>query len=197
MHAGQDEPARSRHDGRLEGPCRPDGALRHLQGAHRAQTAALRHLRYQRSRRGPSASLSSRLLTPRADHAAPPQSSLQVFCRNYKQAPIAQTHGLLRKARRLDKILNAAIGSGDTSPAPSVDGDSNGNGNGNGSGNGGGTNGAQAGADPHCYRCQTEFSPFFHEVTNTPQGGAKSWLCHKCHAETRKSYPVIIGLGAA
>ena len=101
-----------------------------------------------------------------------------MYCRNYKQAPIAQTHGLLRKARRLDKILHASLGDG--SSTASVDGDS-----------------MQSTADPHCYRCQTEYSPFFHEVTNTAQGEAKSWLCHKCHAETRKTYPVIIGLGAS
>ncbi|KAH9893367.1 hypothetical protein C8Q73DRAFT_696721 [Cubamyces lactineus] len=106
------------------------------------------------------------------------ESSLQVYCRNYKQAPVAQTHGLLRKARRLDKILHASLGDG--SSTASVDGDS-----------------MQSSADPHCYRCQTEYSPFFHEVTNTAQGEAKSWLCHKCHAETRKTYPVIIGLGAS
>ncbi|KAI0364362.1 hypothetical protein BV20DRAFT_1125672 [Pilatotrama ljubarskyi] len=105
------------------------------------------------------------------------ETALQVYCKNYKQAPVAQTHGLLRKARRLDKILNAT--NGDISSAASVDGDS-----------------TQSAPDPHCYRCQTEFSPFFHEVTNTTQGEAKSWLCHKCHAETRKSYPVIIGIGA-
>lgn len=115
---------------------------------------------------------------PRADHAHA-QTALQMYCRNYKQAPIAQTHGLLRKARRLDKILDAVVG-GDISSAASVDGD-----------------GAQTAADPHCYRCQTEFSPFFHEVTNAPRDGVKSWLCHKCHAETRKSYPVIIGIGAS
>ena len=29
-------------------------------------------------------------------------------------------------------------------------------------------------------------------------GAARSWLCHKCYAETRKTnYPVIIGIGAS
>ncbi|KAH9851909.1 hypothetical protein C2E23DRAFT_869052 [Lenzites betulinus] len=119
------------------------------------------------------------------------ETALQVYCKNYKQAPVAQTHGLLRKARRLDRILNAA--SGDVSSAASVDGDSAHGSNGVA---GGAANGAGS-ADPHCYRCRTEFSPFFHEVTNAPQGEAKSWLCHKCHSDTRKSYPVIIGLGAS
>ncbi|KAK1220878.1 putative PHD type zinc finger protein with BAH domain-containing protein [Marasmius sp. AFHP31] len=34
------------------------------------------------------------------------ESALQVYCRAYKQAPIAETYGLLRKARRLDQILS-------------------------------------------------------------------------------------------
>ncbi|KAI0675865.1 hypothetical protein C8Q78DRAFT_353648 [Trametes maxima] len=112
------------------------------------------------------------------------ETSLQVYCKNYKQAPIAQTHGLLRKARRLDHILNATA-NGDISSAatPSAESES--------------TQSSVPDPDPHCYRCQTEFSPFFHEVTNALQGEAKSWLCHKCHAESRKSYPVIIGIGAS
>ena len=35
------------------------------------------------------------------------QTALQIYCRNYKQADVGQTHGLLRKARRLDQILEA------------------------------------------------------------------------------------------
>ncbi|KAK2464013.1 hypothetical protein APHAL10511_003957 [Amanita phalloides] len=34
------------------------------------------------------------------------ETALQVYCRAYKQAPIGQAHGLLRKARRLDVLLN-------------------------------------------------------------------------------------------
>ncbi|EEB91387.1 hypothetical protein MPER_10258 [Moniliophthora perniciosa FA553] len=34
------------------------------------------------------------------------ESVLQVYCRAYKQASVISTHGLLRKARRLDQILN-------------------------------------------------------------------------------------------
>ncbi len=173
------------------------------------------------------------------------QTTLQLYCRNYKQADVGQTHALLRKARRLDQILEASASasasaersstasvyeSGASTPgtgvglAPSVV--PNGFPNANGFPNGNGTNGhghgqglalALAAADPHCYRCQTEFSPFFHEVAtpNAPHVGRpngngngngngsggepllKSWLCHKCHTECRNSYPVIIGIGAS
>ncbi|KAL0574305.1 putative PHD type zinc finger protein with BAH domain-containing protein [Marasmius crinis-equi] len=47
------------------------------------------------------------------------ESALQVYCRAYKQAPIAETYGLLRKARRLDQILNLQL---DTPlPDPTLD----------------------------------------------------------------------------
>ncbi|RPD53362.1 hypothetical protein L227DRAFT_581377 [Lentinus tigrinus ALCF2SS1-6] len=113
------------------------------------------------------------------------ETALQVYCKTYKQAQTSETHGLLRKARRLDKILEA---NGDTSSTTSLDDNIL-----PGTGVGGG------GADPQCCRCRTEFSPFFHEVT--VQGGAKAWLCHKCHAETRSAayqqHPAMIGIGAA
>ena len=117
------------------------------------------------------------------------QTALQVYCKTYKQAQVSETHGLLRKARRLDKILEA---NGDTSSSASLD------------------EGLPGGPEPQCYRCRTEFSPFFHEVP--AQGGARAWLCHKCHAETRSAaaaavsaaaayhgqqHPAMIGIGAA
>ncbi|OBZ73631.1 Lid2 complex component snt2 [Grifola frondosa] len=102
------------------------------------------------------------------------ETALQVYCKNYKQAPTAHIHGLLRKARRLDKILNTHTPDG--SAASSVDGD------------------AQASAEPHCYRCKTEFSPLFYPATAQ---GAQAWLCHKCHAETRESHPVTNGIGSS
>ncbi|RDX51269.1 hypothetical protein OH76DRAFT_1505916 [Lentinus brumalis] len=107
------------------------------------------------------------------------ETALQLYCKTYKQAQVSETHGLLRKARRLDKILEA---NGDASSSTSFDDSLPG-----------------AGPDPQCYRCRTEFSPFFHEVP--VQGGAKAWLCHKCHAETRSAayqqHPAMIGIGAA
>ncbi|TBU61777.1 hypothetical protein BD310DRAFT_919862 [Dichomitus squalens] len=140
------------------------------------------------------------------------ETTLQIYCRNYKQAQVDQTHGLLRKARRLDKILQASADTASTTSvdesAPSTPGVAPGpsapktNGYSNGLSH-------SASADPHCYRCQTEFSPFFHEVATSAtnmhhqrgSGGGdaqpKSWLCHKCHTESRKTFPVIIGIGAS
>ncbi|KAI0794573.1 hypothetical protein C8Q74DRAFT_1366004 [Fomes fomentarius] len=128
-------------------------------------------------------------------------TALQLYCTHYKQAPIAETHGLLRKARRLDRILEATHGGGDGSSAStaSLDDSLSAHGGIGGSGGSGGGGGGGGGPDPHCYRCRTEFSPFFHEVPTNSAQGEKAWLCHKCHAETRSSYhnPVIIGIGAA
>ncbi|KAI0738659.1 hypothetical protein C8Q80DRAFT_255981 [Daedaleopsis nitida] len=139
------------------------------------------------------------------------ETALQVYCKTYKQAQVTETHGLLRKARRLDKILEA-MNPGSTGIANGVNGTTvNGHGHGNGVDPSSSLSAAApahlhrfsssegAGPTPHCYRCRTEFSPFFHEVAHTAQGEPRSWLCHKCHAETRTSYhnPVIIGIGAA
>ncbi|KAI0730597.1 hypothetical protein C8Q76DRAFT_832983 [Earliella scabrosa] len=111
------------------------------------------------------------------------ETALQLYCRHYKQASVAQTHGLLRKAQRLDKILDASTVAGAPSAASDAFIDE-----------------PMAISPPstsitHCYRCRTEFSPYFHEVA----GRAKAWLCHKCYTETRSSYhnPVILGIGAA
>lgn len=149
------------------------------------------------------------------------QTALQVYCRNYKQADVGQTHGLLRKARRLDQILEASATSTSAETSSTVSVDESGastpgtgiglapsivpngfpNANGASNSNGNGLALALPAADPHCYRCQTEFSPFFHEVVNpNAHHGAeplKAWLCHKCHSESRNSYPVIIGIGAS
>ena len=111
------------------------------------------------------------------------QTALQLYCRHYKQASVAQTHGLLRKAQRLDKILDASTVAGVPSAASdaSIDEPM--------------AISPPSTSIPHCYRCRTEFSPYFHEVA----GRAKAWLCHKCYTETRSSYhnPVILGIGAA
>ena len=149
------------------------------------------------------------------------QTTLQIYCKTYKQAQVDQTHGLLRKARRLDKILEASADTASTTsleesaastpsavpvPGPGPSAPATTNGYSNGLRHAGGA--SSSSADPHCYRCQTEFSPFFHEVAtatamaNAHHGQAgeappKSWLCHKCHTESRKSFPVIIGIGAS
>ena len=109
---------------------------------------------------------------------------MQVYCKNYKQAPTTDTHHLLRKARRLDQILNAE---------GSLDSDS-----------------TQSLPDPRCSECQTEFSPCFwpssyefEDRNELPLGNRKAkregggggggggggeetreWLCHRCITET-------------
>ncbi|OCH85881.1 hypothetical protein OBBRIDRAFT_890870 [Obba rivulosa] len=93
------------------------------------------------------------------------ETALQVYCRNYKQVPVAGSHGLLRKARRLDNVLSAngndALSSVSVDEANSSD------------------------PDPKCHRCHTEYSPIFHPHTLSSklasQPSAKAWLCHQCH----------------
>lgn len=96
------------------------------------------------------------------------QTALQVYCKNYKQAEIENTHGLLRKARRLDNILNTE---------DSVDSES-----------------SRAFPDPQCTRCHTEFSPAFYPTPpstppddGTPSSNSQSWLCHRCHFDDAHS----------
>ncbi|KII85994.1 hypothetical protein PLICRDRAFT_56467 [Plicaturopsis crispa FD-325 SS-3] len=92
------------------------------------------------------------------------ETALQIYSRLYKQAHISQAHGLLRKARRLDQVLNIRP---DNSFAADVE---------------------QAAPPPTCYQCRTEFSPSFHLVppqvnSFLPRGAPDTWLCHKCHYE--------------
>ena len=101
------------------------------------------------------------------------QTALQVYCNMYKQAPVAQSHALLRKARRLDHVLEekdlvALNGHGANAALPAA-GDEN-------------------GADPQCAHCQTAFSPFFHPL---PRAG--TFACHRCHFEGRTQMPLTNG----
>ncbi|CAK5267753.1 unnamed protein product [Mycena citricolor] len=85
------------------------------------------------------------------------ETALQVYSRAYKQAPISQAHGLLRKARRLDTLLasrnqaSALLYIEEPRTGP---------------------------ADPECYRCHTQYSPLFYPV-KAPGGDA--FVCHTCH----------------
>ncbi|PCH36401.1 hypothetical protein WOLCODRAFT_81894 [Wolfiporia cocos MD-104 SS10] len=101
------------------------------------------------------------------------ETALQFYCKNYKQVATSQTHGLLRKARRLDNILNV------NADAMSVDGDST------------------PATEPRCYRCHTEFSPFFHPAGQSNGASAaaevRSWVCHTCYVETRGPQVVVNG----
>jgi len=101
------------------------------------------------------------------------QTALQVYCQAYKQAPVGQAHALLRKARRLDAILN--LRSSDSQllvpPLPST----------------------PTSGEPECYRCHSQFSPAFYRVTdsslalNGHRNGEEAWMCHRCHFELNET----------
>lgn len=116
------------------------------------------------------------------------ETALQVFCQAYKQAPVSQAHGLLRKARRLDNILN--IRSENTTaastPVPS------------------------SAADPECSRCSSKFSPAFYRAdtgmmhdygsrsvspfSNNGMREDVTWLCHRCHFESLEMNGKAMGM---
>ncbi|KAJ7117733.1 hypothetical protein C8R44DRAFT_626844 [Mycena epipterygia] len=83
------------------------------------------------------------------------ETALQVYCQAYKQAPVTQAHGLLRKARRLDPLLLNNIRL-ETLPHHT---DLN-------------------APDPECFRCHTHFSPAFYSVERL---GDDAFTCHACH----------------
>ena len=85
-----------------------------------------------------------------------------MYCRAYKQAPIGHGHGLLRKARRLDNLLN--VRNEATIPAP-------------------------ASVEPQCHRCSTEFSPAFYPLSGPLplNGDLNKWECHRCHFEAKET----------
>ncbi|KAF8972764.1 hypothetical protein BDZ97DRAFT_1649930 [Flammula alnicola] len=97
------------------------------------------------------------------------ETALQVYCQAYKQAPVGQAHGLLRKARRLDTILNIRS---DVPPPIQL---------------------PTSTSDPECYRCHSQFSPAFYPVTETSlalngtRNGQEVWMCHKCHFEVNET----------
>jgi len=96
------------------------------------------------------------------------ETALQVYCRAYKQASFGHGHGLLRKARRLDSLLNVRHEA--TVPA-------------------------SASVEPRCNQCSTEFSPAFYLFTADfhplppPDNGQQKdrWVCHRCHFESNES----------
>ncbi|KAK7056506.1 putative PHD type zinc finger protein with BAH domain-containing protein [Paramarasmius palmivorus] len=77
------------------------------------------------------------------------ESVVQVYARAYKQASTAQTHGLLRKARRLDHILNVQQ---QLESDASVD-------------------------NLECVQCKTQFTPAFYPVEDGT-GGWLCHCCH-------------------
>ncbi|KAI0339680.1 hypothetical protein BDW22DRAFT_1486765 [Trametopsis cervina] len=103
------------------------------------------------------------------------ETALQVYCKNYKQTEVGNTHGLLRKAQRLDATLNTE---------DSVESES-----------------SHSSPDPQCTRCHTEFSPVFYPTppSTPPSGGSPSsmsqtWLCHRCHFESQNQDTKMNGI---
>ncbi|KAF8075155.1 PHD-zinc-finger like domain-containing protein [Lyophyllum atratum] len=95
------------------------------------------------------------------------ETALQVYCQAYKQAPVGQAHALLRKARRLDQILNVRGDSVIIPPEqPSL-------------------------SDPECHRCHSQYSPAFYRsplINGAPTSSSRSppnnpelYMCHRCH----------------
>ncbi|EPQ56118.1 hypothetical protein GLOTRDRAFT_115511 [Gloeophyllum trabeum ATCC 11539] len=82
------------------------------------------------------ANTSKRIIYEICDMNDSGETALQVYCSNYKQVQVAQSHGLLRKAKRLDSILNIRPTEGHVA--------------------------AKSGPEPHCFKCGTEFAPLFY-----------------------------------
>jgi hypothetical protein len=82
------------------------------------------------------------------------ETALQVYCRHYKQAQVAQSHALLRKAHRLDTIL----------PLPAERRE----------------RGAREGP---CASCATKFAPRWHESTRGCFCHS-CWVLHESHRGT-------------
>ncbi|RDB15348.1 Lid2 complex component snt2 [Hypsizygus marmoreus] len=101
------------------------------------------------------------------------ETALQVYCQAYKQAPVGQAHALLRKARRLDQILNVRT---DTVVIPPE----------------------QPSPEPKCYRCHSQFSPAFYRIPMvngthaSSSSSSDTWLCHKCHFDTGRTNGMVM-----
>ncbi|KAF9038560.1 hypothetical protein BJ165DRAFT_1416696 [Panaeolus papilionaceus] len=106
------------------------------------------------------------------------ETALQVYCQAYKQAATDTAHGLLRKARRLDSILNIRSENVPTAIPPALHGPS----------------------DPECMSCHTHFSPAFHLVTDSAmlvngyRDASEVYLCHKCYFETNERSNKSMGM---
>ena len=87
-----------------------------------------------------------------------------MYCKNYKQAQLDNTHGLLRKAKRLDQIIQTE---------DSVDSES-----------------TLASVDMHCWSCGTEYSPCFYSFTvkefMVGDEFGEAWECHSCHVKQQQ-----------
>ncbi|KAJ2911836.1 hypothetical protein MD484_g8581, partial [Candolleomyces efflorescens] len=99
------------------------------------------------------------------------ETALQVYCQAYKQAP-SNAHGLLRKARRLDNILNIRSGAETNGSVASTPDPGN--------------------PDPECSRCKSQFSPAFYRIDSSSV--TPSWFCHRCHYETNEINGKAMGM---
>ncbi|KAH8110725.1 hypothetical protein DFH11DRAFT_1618256 [Phellopilus nigrolimitatus] len=98
------------------------------------------------------------------------ETALQVYARTYKQAPVSQSHSLLRKAHRLDQLLHGVPG-GASAPGSAGDRDSS------------FVSEPTPALEHKCAQCGTEYSPFFHPAPEPADPDA--WVCHRCHFETQ------------
>ncbi|KAG6829064.1 hypothetical protein H0H92_005838 [Tricholoma furcatifolium] len=85
------------------------------------------------------------------------ETALQVYCRAYKQALVTQAHALLRKAHRLDAILNgrndAVVKPPESSPS-----------------------------DPVCHQCGSQYSPAFYPAPQRDSSDTPiHYTCHRCY----------------
>ncbi|KAA1470162.1 hypothetical protein DENSPDRAFT_835896 [Dentipellis sp. KUC8613] len=118
------------------------------------------------------------------------ETALQVFCRTYKQAPIAQSHALLRKARRLDHILEEKDKEKDKDKEKEKDKDAPANGHVAPPAPAPAPVPAASEPEPRCSRCKTTYSPFFHPAPSSLTNGRSSaaggapepkFYCHRCY----------------
>jgi len=114
-------------------------------------------------------SLQGRPLIRMCDKNTTGETALQLYCQTYKQVPLEHSYALLRKARRLDNVLN--VPNLDDPPAPPS---------------------KTAPPDRHCAKCETQFSPVFYPVTSPLPDAPKTFHCHQC-----KSKPATLVNGFA
>lgn len=91
------------------------------------------------------------------------ETALQLYCRLYKQAPIVKSHGLLRKAQRLDHILEGMRIHEENATRGRME------------------------RIQSCHKCGTTSSPAWYPALPPPEAVPESQrstpvdLCHRCH----------------
>jgi hypothetical protein len=95
------------------------------------------------------------------------QTALQVYAKNYKQVVLDNSYGLLRKARRLDLIMAGhSEKTTRTTDFPTC--------------------------DMRCFKCHTEYSPFFHAVNvkKKSESHEQAYECHICFSNKTAQQPL-------